>query len=148
MWTVSSEISIQRHHWQPPSVHLWAYCTHLNHDVCEGVMSPLDCASLVNINRRLRDNGRQVSICSIFTVHAGQNRIKWSKCEAQNVRGVTYSSRIHQINNMLKKNRAVNSLTCTWKQSPVNVCISTHCDWLKNLATCFQTTTSKTETSN
>ena len=116
---------------------------------CEGVMRPLDCASLVNINRRLRDNGRQVSICSIFTVHAGQNRVTWSKCEAQNVRGATYSSHIHQINNMLKKkNRAVNSLTCTWKQSPVNFCISPHCDWLKNLATCFQTITSKTETSD
>ena len=40
MWTVSSDISIQRRHWQPLSVHLWAYCTHPTHDVndvmCEG----------------------------------------------------------------------------------------------------------------
>ena len=43
MWTVSSGVSmqdIQRHYWQPLSVHLWAYCTHLAHDVndvmCEG----------------------------------------------------------------------------------------------------------------
>ena len=40
MWTVSSDVSIQRCHWQPLSVHLWSYCTHLNHDVndvmCEG----------------------------------------------------------------------------------------------------------------
>ena len=28
MWTVSSDVSIQRRHWQPLSVHLWAYCTH------------------------------------------------------------------------------------------------------------------------
>ena len=33
MWTVSSDVSIQRRHWQPLSVHLWAYCTHLAHDV-------------------------------------------------------------------------------------------------------------------
>ena len=43
MWTVSSDVSIQdiqRRHWQPLSVHLWAYCTHPVHDVndvmCEG----------------------------------------------------------------------------------------------------------------
>ena len=40
MWTVSSDVSIQRRHWQPLSVHLWAYCTHPAHDVndvtCEG----------------------------------------------------------------------------------------------------------------
>ena len=40
MWTASSDISIQRRHWQPLSVHLWAYCTHPTHDVndvmCEG----------------------------------------------------------------------------------------------------------------
>ena len=28
MWTVSPDVSIQRRHWQPLSVHLWAYCTH------------------------------------------------------------------------------------------------------------------------
>ena len=28
MWTVSLDVSIQRHHWQTLSVHLWAYCTH------------------------------------------------------------------------------------------------------------------------
>ena len=147
MWTVSSEISIQRRHWQPPSVRLWDYCTNSYHDV-KGWWVPLTTLLLWILIGRLRDNGRQVRKCSIFTMHTGQNRITRGKCEAQNVRGATYSSRIHQINNMFKKNRAVNSLTCTWKQSPVNVCISTHCDWLKNLATCFQTTTSKTETSN
>ena len=40
MWTVSSEVSIQSRHWQPLSVHLWAYCTQPAHDVndviCEG----------------------------------------------------------------------------------------------------------------
>ena len=37
MWTVSSDVSIQRNHWQPLSVHLWSYCTHPTHDVmCEG----------------------------------------------------------------------------------------------------------------
>ena len=40
MWTVSSDVIIQRRHWQPLSVHLWAYCTHPAHDVndvmCEG----------------------------------------------------------------------------------------------------------------
>ena len=40
MWTVSSDVSIQRRHWQPLSVHLWAYCTRSPHDVndvmCEG----------------------------------------------------------------------------------------------------------------
>ena len=40
MWTVSSDVSIQRRHWQPLSVHLWANCTHPTHDVndvlCEG----------------------------------------------------------------------------------------------------------------
>ena len=40
MWTVSSDVSIQRRLWQPLSVHLWAYCTHPTHDVndvmCEG----------------------------------------------------------------------------------------------------------------
>ena len=40
MWTGSSDVSIQRRHWQPLSVHLWAYCTHPTHDVndvmCEG----------------------------------------------------------------------------------------------------------------
>ena len=29
MWTVSSDVSIQRRYCQPPSVHLWAYYTHL-----------------------------------------------------------------------------------------------------------------------
>ena len=33
MWTVSSDVSTQRRHWQPLSVHLWAYCTHPTHDV-------------------------------------------------------------------------------------------------------------------
>ena len=33
MWTVSSDVSIQRRHWQPLSVHLWAYCTHPTHDM-------------------------------------------------------------------------------------------------------------------
>ena len=40
MWTVSSDVSIQRRHWQPLSVHLWAYCTQPTQDVndvmCEG----------------------------------------------------------------------------------------------------------------
>ena len=40
MWIVGSDVSIQRRHWQPLSVHLWAYCTHPAHDVndvmCEG----------------------------------------------------------------------------------------------------------------
>ena len=41
MWrTISSDVSIQRRHCQPLSVHLWAYCTHPTHDVndvmCEG----------------------------------------------------------------------------------------------------------------
>ena len=33
MWTVSSDVNIQRRHWPPLSVHLWAYCTHPTHDV-------------------------------------------------------------------------------------------------------------------
>ena len=33
MWTVSSDVSIQRRRWQPLSVHLWSYSTHLTHDV-------------------------------------------------------------------------------------------------------------------
>ena len=33
MWTVSSDDSIQRRHWQPLSIHLWAYCTHPTYDV-------------------------------------------------------------------------------------------------------------------
>ena len=33
MWTVSSDVSIQRRHWQPLSVHLWAYCTHPTHSL-------------------------------------------------------------------------------------------------------------------
>ena len=40
MWTVSSDISVQRRHWQLLSVYLWAYRTHPTHDVndvmCEG----------------------------------------------------------------------------------------------------------------
>ena len=40
MWTVRSDINIQRRHWQPLSVHLCAYSTHPTHDVndvmCEG----------------------------------------------------------------------------------------------------------------
>ena len=40
LWTVSSDVSIQRRHWQPLSVHLWAYCTKPTQDVndvmCEG----------------------------------------------------------------------------------------------------------------
>ena len=37
MWTVSSDVSIQRRHWQSLSVHLWSYCNHPNHDVmCVG----------------------------------------------------------------------------------------------------------------
>ena len=44
MWTVSSDVSIQRHHWQPLSIHLWAYCIHPTHDVndvvCEGWPQP------------------------------------------------------------------------------------------------------------
>ena len=37
MWTVSSDISIQRRHWQPLLVHLWAYCTHPTHDVNDSI---------------------------------------------------------------------------------------------------------------
>ena len=33
MWTVSSDVSIERRHWQPLLVHLWACCTHPTHDV-------------------------------------------------------------------------------------------------------------------
>ena len=33
MITINSDISIQECHWQPLSVHLWAYCTHPTHDV-------------------------------------------------------------------------------------------------------------------
>ena len=34
MLTVSSDVSIQRRHWQPLSVHfLWGYCAHPTHDV-------------------------------------------------------------------------------------------------------------------
>ena len=33
MRTVSSDVCIQRCHWQPLSVHLWAYCPHATHDV-------------------------------------------------------------------------------------------------------------------
>ena len=40
MWTVSSDVNIQRRRWQLLSVHLWAYCTHPTHDandvMCEG----------------------------------------------------------------------------------------------------------------
>ena len=35
MWTVSSDVSTQRHQWQPLSVHLWPYCTHPTHDVID-----------------------------------------------------------------------------------------------------------------
>ena len=38
MRTLSSDISIQRRHWEPLSVHLWGYCTHPTHDVAD-VMS-------------------------------------------------------------------------------------------------------------
>ena len=33
MWTVSSDVNIQRRHWQLLSVPFWAYCTHPTHDV-------------------------------------------------------------------------------------------------------------------
>ena len=33
MWTVRLDVSIQRRYCQPPSVHLWACCTHPTHDV-------------------------------------------------------------------------------------------------------------------
>ena len=33
MWTVSSDVSTQRSHWQPLSVHLWAYYTQPTHEV-------------------------------------------------------------------------------------------------------------------
>ena len=33
MWTVHSDVSKQRRHWKPLSVHLWAYCTQPAHDV-------------------------------------------------------------------------------------------------------------------
>ena len=37
MWTVSSDVSIQRRHWQPLWVHLWAYCIQPTHNVmCVG----------------------------------------------------------------------------------------------------------------
>ena len=37
MWTISSDVSIQRRYWQPLSVHLWAYCIHPTHNVmCVG----------------------------------------------------------------------------------------------------------------
>ena len=37
MWTVSSDVSIQRRHWQPLSVHLRAYCIHPTYSVmCVG----------------------------------------------------------------------------------------------------------------
>ena len=48
MWTVSSDVSIQRRHWQPLSVHLWAYCTHPPHDVndmtCENIGKQNPCS--------------------------------------------------------------------------------------------------------
>ena len=33
MWAVSLDVSIQRRYCQPPSVHLWACCTHPTHHV-------------------------------------------------------------------------------------------------------------------
>ena len=38
LWTVSSDVSIQRRHWQQLSVHLWAYRTHqpMMWMMCEG----------------------------------------------------------------------------------------------------------------
>ena len=35
MWTVSLDVSIQRRYCQPPSVHLWAYCTHPRCEWCD-----------------------------------------------------------------------------------------------------------------
>ena len=41
MWTVSSDVSIQRRlHWQPLSVHLWAYCTRPPHGRVLGLNNP------------------------------------------------------------------------------------------------------------
>ena len=51
MWTVRSDVSIQRRHWQRLSVHLWAYCTHPTHDVmCEGWPEHRDLRSLLLSN--------------------------------------------------------------------------------------------------
>ena len=72
MWTVSSDVSIQRRHWQPPSVHLWAYCTHPTHDVndvmCEGWPQ----------HRGLRPLLFSNSGVGSFTSH--KNQISVSKC--------------------------------------------------------------------
>ena len=74
MWTVSSDVSIQRRHWQPPSVHLWAYCTHPTHDRCEWC----DVRKFWPQHRGLRPLLFSNSGVGSFTSH--KNQISVSKC--------------------------------------------------------------------
>ena len=54
MWTVSSNVSKQRRHWRPFSVHLWTNFAHPIHDVNHlwRLVTPLGCMSLTFFEQR------------------------------------------------------------------------------------------------
>ena len=60
MWTVSSDVSTQRRHRQPLSVHLWAYCTH-----------PTDDVNDVGGNQTARDFFGSIFLCFSFESSRG-----------------------------------------------------------------------------
>ena len=76
MWAVSSDVSIQRRHWQPLSVHLWAYCTHPTHDVndvmCEGWPHHRVLRPLLFSNSGVgsfTSHKNQISVCAVRRNH-------------------------------------------------------------------------------
>ena len=88
MWTVSLDISIQRRHWQPLSVHLWAYCTHPTHDVNKEVFTfttPTRLTCWVNeMNEDLRMRGQQTSPLTIhFNMWTVSSDISIQRCHWQ-----------------------------------------------------------------
>ena len=73
MLIVSSDVSIQRRHWQPLSVHLWAYCTHPTHyvnDVWRLAAPPG--STLPTLFEQW---------CGFFYVPQDPDKTKWKCCE-------------------------------------------------------------------
>ena len=74
MWTVSSDVSIQRRHWQPLSVHLWAYCTHSAHDVNDN-----DVWRLTGWPQHRGLHPLLFSNCSMMDLYLQPKHSSWSK---------------------------------------------------------------------
>ena len=113
LWTVSSDVSIQRRHCH--SVHLWAYCTHPTHDVndvkCEGWPQ----------HRRLRPLLFSNSGVDSFTSHKNQTSVSAVR---QDIRFSSLSEKTRKSNRLqmsLQRQHFLLSYLKTLSAGPVGV---------------------------